>query len=114
MKHHLNGLIRNPVYFRASDTIAYIQDYRRDHRLSFNGFPILDEKGHLVGIITSSDMRFTENVNQHASEIMTTQVVTAPPGATLEEAYRLMMKNKFGKLPLVDAQGKLVGLLRRY
>ena len=110
VKHHLNGLIRNPVFFHASDTIAYIQDYRRDHHLSFNGFPILDEQDQLVGIITSSDMRFTENANQRASEIMTTQVVTAPPGATLEDAYRLMMKNKFGKLPLVDKHGKLVGL----
>jgi IMP dehydrogenase len=110
VKHHLNGLIRNPVFFRDADTIAHIQDYRRNHRLSFNGFPILNAQDHLVGIITSSDMRFIENPNQCASEIMTTQVVTAPPGATLEDAYRLMMKNKFGKLPLVDDKGRLVGL----
>ena len=110
VKHHLNGLIRNPVYFRANQTIAEIQDYRRAQRLSFNGFPILDDQDHLVGIITSSDMRFSENPSQRASEIMTTQVVTAPPGTTLEDAYRMMVKNKFGKLPLIDAQGKLAGL----
>ncbi len=110
VKHHLNGLILTPVFFHANDTIAHIQEYRTSHRLSFSGFPILDEQDQLVGIITSGDMRFTENLNQKASEIMTTQVVTAPPGTTLEEAYRMMVKNKFGKLPLVDPKGKLVGL----
>ncbi len=110
VKHYLNGLIRNPVYFRATDTLAHIQEHRSQHRLSFNGFPILDAKGRLVGVVTSSDMRFAENQNQPVSAVMTKKVVTASSGTTLEDAYRIMMKNKFGKLPLVDAKGKLAGL----
>jgi IMP dehydrogenase len=110
VKNHLNGLIQNPVCFRVGDTIAHIQETRRRQGLRFSGFPILDESGHLVGILTSSDMRFASGPQSRASEVMTTAAVTALPGTSLEEAYRLMMHHKIGKLPLVDDRGKLVGL----
>lgn len=110
VKNHLNGLIQNPVCFRVDDTIAHIQETRRRQALRFSGFPILDESGHLVGILTSSDMRFASGPQSRASEVMTTAAVTALPGTSLEEAYRLMMHHKIGKLPLVDDRGKLVGL----
>ncbi|MDD5707162.1 MAG: IMP dehydrogenase [Kiritimatiellae bacterium] len=110
VKNHLNGLILNPVCFRVSDTIAHIQEVRREQGLRFSGFPILDDTDHLVGILTSSDVRFASGPRSRASEVMTTAAVTAPPGTSLEDAYRLMMHHKIGKLPLVDSQGKLVGL----
>jgi IMP dehydrogenase len=110
VKHYLNGLILKPVCFRSADTIAHIQDVRREQNISFSGFPILDENDRLVGITTSSDMRFAQGADQRVSEVMTTQVVTAAPATTLEEAYRLMMRHKIGKLPLVDSERRLVGL----
>ncbi len=110
VKHHLNGLIMKPVSFHASDTLAYIQTYREEHRLSFSGFPILDDQDRLVGIVTSSDIRFAKRCAACVSEVMTTKVVTASPGTTLEEAYHIMAEHKIGKLPLVDTQGSLVGL----
>ena len=110
VKNHLNGLILSPVCFRASDTIAHIQEYRREQGLRFGGFPILDEHDHLVGILTSSDVRFASGPQSRASEVMTTAAVTAAPGTSLEDAYRLMMLNKVGKLPLIDGEGRLVGL----
>jgi IMP dehydrogenase len=110
VKNHLNGLILNPVCFRAGDTIAAIQEFRREQGLRFSGFPILDDQDRLVGILTSSDMRFASGPQSRASEVMTTAVVTAPPGTSLDEAYRIMMLHKIGKLPLVDSNGRLAGL----
>ena len=110
VKHHLNGLIMKPVAFRASDTLAYIHDYREEHHLSFSGFPILDEQDRLAGIVTSSDIRFAKKTASRAADVMTTRVITAAPGTTLEQACAIMMENKIGKLPLVDHDGHLVGL----
>ena len=110
VKHHLNGLIMKPVAFRANDTLAYIHDYREEHHLSFSGFPILDDQDKLAGIVTSSDIRFAKKTATRAADVMTTRVITAAPGTTLEQAYTIMMENKIGKLPLVDQAGRLVGL----
>ena len=110
VKNHLNGLILNPVCFRATDTVARIQEVRREQGLRFGGFPILDDHDRLVGILTSSDARYSSGPQARASEVMTTAAVTAPPGTSLEDAYRLMMRHKIGKLPLIDDQGRLVGL----
>ena len=110
VKHYLNGLILKPVAFRSSDTIEYINRYRDENNINFSGFPILDDKGCVVGIITSTDLKFAKKTVQHVSEVMTTKVITAAPSTTLEQAYAKMMENKIGKLPLVDKQGQLVGL----
>ncbi len=110
VKHYLNGLILKPVAFRASDTIDYINTYRDENNISFSGFPILDDTGCVVGIITSTDLKFAKKTVQRVAEVMTTQVITAAPNTTLEQAYLKMMENKIGKLPLVDKQGQLVGL----
>ncbi len=110
VKHYLNGLIMKPVAFHATDTLEHIRNYREKHHLSFSGFPILDANDRLAGIVSSSDMRYSKRSAVYVSEVMTTKVITAAPGTTLEEAYAIMMENKIGKLPLVDKEGCLVGL----
>ncbi|MBP5319780.1 MAG: IMP dehydrogenase [Kiritimatiellae bacterium] len=110
VKHHLNGLIARPVVFHASDTLDFIRDYREEHHLSFSGFPIVDEENRLVGLVTSSDMRFAKKSASQVDEVMTRKLITAAPDTTLEQAYTIMMENKIGKLPLVDADGHLVSL----
>ena len=110
VKHHLNGLIMKPVAFHSTDTLAYIQQYRDDHHLSFSGFPILDDQDRLAGIVTSSDIRFAKKSASRVAEVMTTRVITAAPDTSLEQAYAIMMENKIGKLPLMDSDGRLVGL----
>jgi len=110
VKQYLNGLIMRPVAFHTWDTLEYIREYRDEHHLSFSGFPILDEKDRVVGIVTSADLKFAKQATSKVSEVMTKQVISAPPGTTLEQAYALMMENKIGKLPLVDGEGRLVGL----
>jgi IMP dehydrogenase len=109
VKHHLNGLIGNPVTFRANQTLKDVHQTRTAKGYTFSGFPILDDQDHIVGILTAADIKFASDAKAKISDIMTRDVITAPKGTTLQQAYDIMMKNKIGKLPLVE-QGKLVGL----
>ncbi len=109
VKHHLHGLIRSPVVFKTSDTIQTINKKKEEKGFSFSGFPILDENDNLVGILTSTDIKYSRSINAKAADLMTKNVITAPPKTSLKEAYEIMMNNKIGKLPLIS-KGKLVGL----
>lgn len=109
VKHHLNGLIIEPIVFRTSDTVTAVREKIDAKGYNFGGFPILDDKDHLAGILTSRDMRFSSKKNAKVSDVMTKDPITASPGTTLQQAYKIMMRNKIGKLPLVQRR-KLVGL----
>jgi len=109
VKHHLNGLIIDPIVFRTADTLETIRIKRQEKNYSFSGFPIIDDQDNLAGILTATDIRYARNPNAKVTEVMTRQVITAPPETSLRDAYDIMMKNKIGKLPLVKG-GKLVGL----
>ncbi len=110
VKKHLNGLIENPVCFHAGDDIGYLRSYKAEHKIKFNGFPVLDDDDRLVGMITSSDMRFAPMNAAKLGEVMQKTLLTAKPGTTLAKAYELMRENKIGKLPIVDREGRVVGL----
>jgi IMP dehydrogenase len=110
VKSHLNGLIDDPVTFRVTDTLKTVEATRKAKGYSFNGFPILDENNCVVGILTTRDIKFAKNPNAKISDLMTKQVISAPPTTTFKQAYDLMMKHRIGKLPLLDANGQLVGL----
>jgi IMP dehydrogenase len=109
VKHHLNGLIINPIVFHTTDTLETVRKTKEDRQLTFSGFPILDEEDNLAGILTSTDIRFARNKSAKVKDVMTSEVISASPGTNLQKAYDLMMKNKIGKLPLVK-DGKLLGL----
>jgi IMP dehydrogenase len=109
VKHHLNGLISDPITFSVSDTLETIAIRRAEKGYNFSGFPILDGDGKLAGILTSKDIRFSRSKRAPVTDIMTTEVVTAKPDTNLRQAYDIMQQHKIGKLPLID-KGKLVGL----
>lgn len=109
VKHHLHGLILEPVSFRSTDTLETIRQTIQAKGYTFSGFPVIDEKGNLVGILTSRDIKFSINSNACATEVMTKNPITASPNTTLKQAYAIMLKHKIGKLPLVNKK-KLVGL----
>jgi IMP dehydrogenase len=109
VKHYLNGLISKPITFNVNQTIAQIQAHRVKKGYTFSGFPILDDQGALVGILTSKDIKFVRNPDARAEEIMTREVITADETTDLQQAYEIMQQNKIGKLPLVK-NGKLIGL----
>ena len=110
VKNYLNGLISRPVCFHANDDISFLRSEKRRMGLKFNGFPVLDDNERLVGMITSSDMRFAPMEARKLSDVMQKGMVTAKPGTSLKKAYDIMRANKIGKLPLVDKNGRVVGL----
>jgi IMP dehydrogenase len=109
VKHYLNGLIGRPITFNVNQTLAQIQQHRREKGYSFSGFPILDDNGNLAGILTTKDIKYAAHDNVRAMDIMTKEVLTSGEGTDLRQAYEIMQKNKIGKLPLVK-DGKLIGL----
>ena len=110
VKYYLNGIIRKPVIFHDNQTVAEMLAEKRRRKYSFSGFPILDDQEKLVGIITSRDVKFLTDGNIRIRDVMTRNPITAPDGTAMIDAYRLMIENKVGKLPMVDADGRLTGL----
>ena len=109
VKHYANGLIQNPVTFKSNQTVGDVLDTKEEKSYPFSGFPIVDDSGLLMGILTAKDLKFA-NPSMSVAAAMTANLITAAPGTSLDEAYNLMIENKIGKLPLVDGKGKLTGL----
>ena len=109
VKRYLHGLIRDPVVFKSTDTIDDVQRIKRERAYTFNGFPIVDARGNLVGILTSTDIRYLKTQSSKVADVMTKKIITASPDTSLQQAYDIMVKHRIGKLPLVR-KGKLVGL----
>ncbi len=110
VKQYLNGFIRKPVVFREDQTVQEMLNSKKLHDYSFSGFPIINNDGKLVGIITSRDIKFLTQYDMKIADVMTQPPVTAPEGSTLQEVFQVMLKNKVGKLPTIDANGVLTGL----
>jgi len=110
VKRYLHGLIENPVVFPRHITVAELQAEREAKSYKFRGFPIIDDDGRLGGIITARDVKFLGDYNVPVSEVMTTDLITAPVGTSLQEAYEVMLQHKVGKLPIVDDDMSLAGL----
>ena len=98
VKNHLNGLIAAPVCFHANDDISFLRSEKARMGLKFNGFPVLDSDDKLVGMITSSDMRFAPMNAAKLKDVMQPCPITGDKGTSLKKAYDLMRKAKIGKL----------------
>jgi IMP dehydrogenase len=104
------GMITNPVTCSPDDTLGQVDEMCGHYRIS--GLPVVDEKNVLVGIITNRDMRFEDDRNRPVREVMTREgLITGQVGISPEAALELLRTNKIEKLPLVDAAGKLQGLM---
>ena len=104
------GMIVEPVTLPPDARVADALDLMAHYRIS--GVPITDADGVLVGILTNRDLRFETDTAQPVSALMTsTNLVTAPVGTTLAEAEQILHRNKVEKLPVVDADGRLKGLI---
>jgi IMP dehydrogenase/GMP reductase len=110
VKRSESGMIVEPVTLRAEDSVADALELMERYRIS--GVPIVDGDGVLVGILTNRDLRFENDTSQPVSALMTSRnLVTAPVGTTLDEASEILHRNKIEKLPVVDADGLLKGLI---
>ncbi|MFB4282999.1 MULTISPECIES: IMP dehydrogenase [unclassified Nonomuraea] len=104
------GMVTNPVTCSPDDTLADVERLCATYRIS--GVPVTDMSGTLVGIVTNRDMRFENDQSRPVREVMTKMpLVTAPVGVSRDDAFALLRKNKIEKLPLVDAEGRLRGLI---
>lgn len=104
------GMVTDPVTCKPNDSLAEVDAMCARFRIS--GLPVTDETGSLVGIITNRDMRFEVDQTRKVSEVMTkAPLITAREGVTAEAALGLLRRHKIEKLPIVDGQGKLTGLI---
>jgi len=110
VKRSESGMIVEPVTLRPEDSVADALDLMERYHIS--GVPITDADGVLVGILTNRDLRFESNLRQPVSALMTVRnLVTAPVGTGIDEANEILHRHKIEKLPVVDADGRLKGLI---
>jgi IMP dehydrogenase len=110
VKRSESGMITDPITLRENALVQDALNIMREHKIG--GIPIVNEVGKLVGIITNRDLRFERNPLRPLAEIMTVEkLVTTKPLTTLEEASDILQEHKIEKLPVVDADYKLVGLI---
>ncbi|HEY8728248.1 MAG TPA: IMP dehydrogenase [Acidothermaceae bacterium] len=104
------GMITNPVTCAPDDTLADVDRLCAHYRIS--GVPVVDPSGVLVGIVTNRDIRFETDLARSVRDVMTAMpLVTAPVGVSDDDALDLLRRHKVEKLPLVDAAGRLRGLI---
>lgn len=109
VKRSEHGIIVDPIYLAPDNTLSDADELMNKYHIS--GVPIT-ENGKLVGIITNRDMRFETDLSRSISEIMTSKgLVTAPENTTMEEAKGILQAHRIEKLPLVDSEGHLKGLI---
>lgn len=110
VKRAENGMIYDPVTIKrgatVQDALAMMEEYH------IGGIPVVDDEGILVGIVTNRDLRFERNFNRPVDDVMTSEnLVTTCQSTNLEEAASILQEHKIEKLPVVDSEGHLVGLV---
>ena len=110
VKRAENGMIYDPVVIKRGSSVHDALDLMAEYKIG--GIPVVDDDRKLVGIVTNRDLRFERDVNKRIDEVMTSEhIVTTHQGTTLEDAAQILQEHKIEKLPVVDAQGRLVGLI---
>ncbi|MEK9151680.1 MAG: IMP dehydrogenase [Patescibacteria group bacterium] len=111
VKLYLNGLIESPICVDANDTISHVLTMREKQGYTFHSFPVI-ENGRLVGLLTRNDFDFAQNQTQPVHEVMTPQaeLITAPAGTSINQAYEQMESKKKKLLPLLNDRGEVTGL----
>lgn len=110
VKRAENGMIYDPVTIRRGKTVRNALEMMRSYHIG--GIPVVDENGHLVGIVTNRDLRFERRLDKAIDEVMTHEnLVTTHARTDLAAAAQILQEHKIEKLPVVDANNKLVGLI---
>ena len=110
VKRAENGMIYDPVTISPDATVGDALAMMKKHHIG--GIPVVDAAGFLIGIVTNRDLRFQENMKEPVSSVMTSSnLVTAPVGITLAEATTILQREKVEKLPVIEKDGRLAGLI---
>ncbi len=110
VKKSENGIIIDPIYVHPDATLADAEALMKEFKIS--GVPVVDEDNKLLGILTNRDMRFEKDMHKRADDVMTKMpLITAKKGISLDDAADIMHKNKIEKLPIIDEDSFLKGLV---
>ena len=110
VKRSESGMIIDPVTLKDNKTLGDAQRIMKEFNIG--GIPVIDNAGILVGILTNRDLRFQKQTKRPVAEIMTkVNLITAKEGISMEEAESILQEYKIEKLPIVDKNGKLIGLI---
>lgn len=110
VKRAENGMIYDPVTIRRGSTVKDALDMMAEYHIG--GIPVVDDEGHLVGIVTNRDLRFERRLDRKVDDVMTSEnLVTTHMRTDLSDAAQILQENKIEKLPVVDSDNKLVGLI---
>lgn len=109
VKRAENGMIYDPITIQENNTVGDAVALMRENRIG--GIPVIDDDRKLIGIVTNRDLRFQTDHGKSISEVMTKHKLVTTQNPDLHEAAEILLKNKIEKLPVVDDNGKLVGLL---
>ncbi|MFG6391284.1 MAG: IMP dehydrogenase [Candidatus Amulumruptor sp.] len=110
VKRAENGMIYDPVTIKRGSTVSDALNMMKEYHIG--GIPVVDDEGRLVGIVTNRDLRFERNLDRKIDEVMTKDnLVVTHQSTDLEEAAQILQEHKIEKLPVVDNDGHLVGLV---
>ena len=110
VKRAENGMIYDPVTIKRGSTVKDALALMKEYHIG--GIPVVDDNRHLVGIVTNRDLRFERNLSRAIDEVMTCEnLVTTNQSTDLQQAADILQNHKIEKLPVVDKDGKLVGLV---
>ncbi|MDD2433910.1 MAG: IMP dehydrogenase [Bacilli bacterium] len=110
VKRNEYGMISNPITLKPESTVTEAEHILATYKIS--GLPVVDNHHKLLGIITNRDLKYMDLDDTPVSEVMTKKgLITAKPGTTLESAKKLLWQHRIEKLPIIDDQGILVGLI---
>ncbi len=110
VKRSESGMILDPITVGPDATLREARHHMAEYSIS--GFPVVDGEGRLVGVLTNRDLVFEVDLSRRISEVMTSDgLVTAPLGTSLDDAEEILRRHKIEKLPVVDDDGRLKGLI---
>ena len=110
VKRSESGMIMDPVTLNDKSLVIDAKEKMKKYKIG--GIPIIDENKNLKGIVTNRDLRFEKNNKRPIKEVMTSEnIITVNEGITLIEAEKILEKNKIEKLPVINVNNKLVGLI---
>ncbi|MDE6246430.1 MAG: IMP dehydrogenase [Muribaculaceae bacterium] len=109
VKRAESGMIYDPVTITAEQTVGDALNLMHENKIG--GIPVVDENNKLIGIVTNRDLRFQTDMNIKIAEVMTKDNLVTTTSPKLSEASQILLQHKIEKLPVVDAEGKLIGLI---
>ena len=110
VKRSESGLIIDPITLTKDKKVAHAKSLMKKYRIG--GIPVINKEDELIGIVTNRDLRFEKDDEKMISEVMTTEnIITAKEGTSLKQAEEILQEHKIEKLPVVNANKKLIGLI---